>query len=181
MTKEKTDLFEHISLNSKKEDYNFVSLQDVNRTHSEFMPYTTAGDIDSLQDSRDKANLLEQEAYEKGFAQGEKDGFELGEKKAVKIVEKIENILVEMTRLREAILRHHEKDILKGKNKGLLQLLQITVGGQSRQSRQNSRRQGNRKNPHRELNYPVGIINSRYPSGPHDNRQRSAKSINEHR
>jgi len=112
MTKEKTDLFEHISLKSQREDKSFVSLQDVNQTKPEFMPYTTAGDIDSLPDPRERANLLEQEAYEKGFAQGEKDGFELGEKKAIKIVEKIENILVEMTNLREAILKHHEKDIL---------------------------------------------------------------------
>ncbi len=112
MTKEKTDLFEHLSLNSKKENYNFISLQDANPTQSEFMPYSTAGDMDSLPDSLNKANLLEQEAYEKGFAQGEKDGFELGEKKAGKIVEKMESILVEMTHLRETILKHHEKDIL---------------------------------------------------------------------
>jgi len=112
MTNEKTDLFEPISLNSKSEDHNFVSLHDVNQTKAEFMPYTTAGDLDSRTDPQDRANLLEQEAYEKGFAQGEKDGFELGEKKAIKIVEKIENILGEMTHLREAILKHHEKDIL---------------------------------------------------------------------
>lgn len=112
MIKEKTDLFEPIALNSKREDPNFVSLKDVNPTQTEFMPYATAGDIDSIPDSRERANLLEQEAYEKGFAQGEKDGFELGEKKAIKIVEKIENILVEMTALRESILKHHEKDIL---------------------------------------------------------------------
>jgi flagellar assembly protein FliH len=116
MTKEKTALFEQIALDSKRENHNFVSLHDVNQTKSEFMPYTTAGDIqDSIPgppDSPERTNLIEQEAYEKGFAQGEKDGFELGEKKAVKIVEKIENILVEMTHLREAILKHHEKDIL---------------------------------------------------------------------
>ena len=110
--KKPRDEFEHMALNSKREDHNFVSLHDVNQTKSEFMPYTTAGDVDSMPDPRERANLLEQEAYEKGFAQGEKDGFELGEKKAIKIVEKIENILVEMTDLREAILKHHEKDIL---------------------------------------------------------------------
>lgn len=112
MSKNKTELFEPFSSNSNTADNAFVSLQDVNQTASEFIPFATAADPDLNQNLQDKADLLEQEAYEKGFEQGEKDGFELGEKKAAKTVERIESILSELTTLREDILKHYEKDIL---------------------------------------------------------------------
>jgi len=55
---------------------------------------------------------LEQEAYDKGFAQGERDGFELGEQKGCKVIESIEALLDEMSRSRSDIIRQHEKEIL---------------------------------------------------------------------
>ena len=65
-----------------------------------------------MQEALKKAAYIEQEAYEKGFAQGEKDGLELGEKRAAKIAENIENILIELKRLKEEIPRKYEKEIL---------------------------------------------------------------------
>lgn len=112
MSKNKSLLFEPMSSNSKIDDHSFVSLQEVNNTSSQFIPFTTPGDTDDEQLSEEDANLLEQQAYEKGFEQGEKDGFELGEKKAAKIVDKIESVLAELTSLREDILKYHEKNIL---------------------------------------------------------------------
>jgi flagellar assembly protein FliH len=56
---------------------------------------------------------LEREAYEKGFAQGEKDGLELGAAKAGKISAQIEKLLEEISRLRADLIKQYEKDILK--------------------------------------------------------------------
>ncbi|MBA3037677.1 MAG: hypothetical protein FP814_14435 [Desulfobacterium sp.] len=62
--------------------------------------------------AKEKAVLLEQEAYEKGFAQGEKDGLELGDAKAKKIIENIETLLGKIDFLRADILKFYEKEIL---------------------------------------------------------------------
>lgn len=70
------------------------------------------GTDDIMEKAREKAALLEREAYEKGFAQGEKDGLELGTLKALKIIENIENLLDEIVRLRTDIVKSYEKDIL---------------------------------------------------------------------
>ena len=56
---------------------------------------------------------IEEEAYEEGFVQGEKDGFELGEKKALKVIENIENLFNEITDLKNDILKQYEKEILE--------------------------------------------------------------------
>ena len=63
---------------------------------------------------RKKENIasIEQEAYEEGFIQGEKDGFELGEKRAVKVIENIEKLFNEITNLKYDILKQYEKEIL---------------------------------------------------------------------
>ncbi|RLB36138.1 MAG: hypothetical protein DRH11_00310 [Deltaproteobacteria bacterium] len=68
---------------------------------------------DLLQQAREQAAILEKEAYEKGFAQGEKDGLELGQKKAAKIVEDLENLLEQVSRSKKEMLRLHEKQILE--------------------------------------------------------------------
>ena len=66
-----------------------------------------------LDEARRKAEHLEQEGYEKGFSQGEKDGLELGKKRAAKLTENIERLLLEMSRSREELTRRHEKEILR--------------------------------------------------------------------
>ena len=70
------------------------------------------GSDDIMERTREKAAMLEREAYEKGFAQGEKDGLELGILKALKIVESIEKLLDEIGRLRTDIVKLYENDML---------------------------------------------------------------------
>jgi len=60
----------------------------------------------------EKTALTEKEAYDKGFAQGEKDGYELGETRARKITEKIEGVLDDMVNLKSGLVRQYEKDML---------------------------------------------------------------------
>lgn len=65
-----------------------------------------------LQEAKDKATLIEQQAYEKGFAQGEKDGREMGAKQLDSIVEHMERILKEIVDYKDGFARLHEKQIL---------------------------------------------------------------------
>lgn len=51
-----------------------------------------------------KIELIEREAYEKGFAMGEKVGLELGEQKASLLLERVENILKEITFIKKKII-----------------------------------------------------------------------------
>jgi flagellar assembly protein FliH len=63
--------------------------------------------------SPEKEAVLEREAYEKGFVQGERDGLELGRAKADKISGQIEKLLDGIAKLRTELVRHYEKDILE--------------------------------------------------------------------
>lgn len=65
-----------------------------------------------VRQAEEKAARIEQEAYAKGFAQGEKDGLELGRKKAEKIAENMERLLQELRGLKGALAKSHEKEIL---------------------------------------------------------------------
>jgi flagellar biosynthesis/type III secretory pathway protein FliH len=79
------------ALSGKRNKTDFIQLQTPDTEKEDFIPLEKGGDNpekrkeaeDILQEAREKAALLEQEAYEKGFAQGEKDGLELGDSKAV--------------------------------------------------------------------------------------------------
>jgi flagellar biosynthesis/type III secretory pathway protein FliH len=105
----------------KKGETPFVSLHEMGEEKkADFIPLDKNGEHhkkrkeaeDIIKEAQEKAALLEQDAYEKGFAQGEKDGFELGGKKATKVIENIENFLIELSHLKKEILRHYEKEIL---------------------------------------------------------------------
>jgi flagellar assembly protein FliH len=105
----------------KKGETPFVSLHEMGEEKkADFIPLDKNGEHhkkrkeaeDIIKEAQEKAALLEQDAYEKGFAQGEKDGFELGGKKATKAIENIENFLIELSHLKKEILRHYEKEIL---------------------------------------------------------------------
>jgi flagellar assembly protein FliH len=112
--------FEPYKLQKQERKNDFVSLDTGEGKRSNFVPLQTwknAGNKeketeDDLLGTQENIASIEQEAYEKGFAQGEKDGFELGEKKAVKIIENIENLFNEMTNLKHDILKQHEREIL---------------------------------------------------------------------
>lgn len=119
-TKLEMESFESPPLPKKKDKANFVSLQTGGGETANFIPLEESGDNykkrkeaeDILKQAQEKANLLEREAYENGFAQGEKDGIELGEKKVLKVIENIENFFIEMSQLKKEIIKQHEKGIL---------------------------------------------------------------------
>ena len=96
----------------------FVSLQRSSGAQSAFVPLLgnqgspVAAAENAAPSLEEKTAFTEKEAYDKGFAQGEKDGYELGETRARKIIEKIESLLDEMVRLKSGIVRHYEKDLL---------------------------------------------------------------------
>jgi flagellar assembly protein FliH len=54
------------------------------------------------------ADHIEREAYEKGYATGEKAGFEMGEEKAKVLIDKLEALLVEVATLRTRMVRQLE-------------------------------------------------------------------------
>lgn len=67
---------------------------------------------DLLREAREKAAAIEQEAYTKGFEQGEKDGFDYGRQRADTIVDQIEALLLEMGRLKHTLMEQGEKELL---------------------------------------------------------------------
>lgn len=58
-------------------------------------------------------DFIEREAYEKGYASGEKSGLEMGAEKAKVFLEKIETLLTELTSLRESIIREAEPQMIE--------------------------------------------------------------------
>ena len=113
--------FESPSLSRETDKPDFISLQAGGEKKPDFIPLEHSGDNykkrkeaeDIVKKAQEKGALLEREAYEKGFAQGEKDGLDLGEKKALKVVENIENFFTEMSNLRKEILKQYERQILE--------------------------------------------------------------------
>ena len=101
-------------------DYTFISLQEAEPKSTEFVPLEGYGESqnpekagkDVKSETGENVALIEQEAYQKGFIQGEKDGFELGEKKAIHVIGNIERLFDEISNLRQEILKQHEKEIL---------------------------------------------------------------------
>jgi flagellar assembly protein FliH len=115
------DSFEPLPLSEKEDKADFISLRIGEGGKGDFIPLEEGEDNykkrkkteDILKDAHQKAALLEREAYEKGFAQGEKDGLELGEKKAIKVIENIENLFIEIHHLKKEILKQYEKRTLE--------------------------------------------------------------------
>jgi len=119
-TKFEMDSLEAPSLPEKEKKSEFVSLQ-IEEEEADFIPFEQSEDSyrkrkqagDILEGAQRKAALVEREAYEKGFAQGEKDGLELGEKKAIKVIENIERLFLEINRLKKEMLNQYEKGTLE--------------------------------------------------------------------
>lgn len=57
-------------------------------------------------------DVLEREAYERGYSVGENAGFEMGLKKAEMLVEKFENLIQELSMLKEDYIRESDRKIL---------------------------------------------------------------------
>lgn len=65
-----------------------------------------------LKQAREKGLLIEKEAYEKGFSQGEKDGLELAQKRFEPILESFGQILKKMERLHLELYGECEKEMV---------------------------------------------------------------------
>lgn len=112
--------FEPYNTQEKGGKNRFFSLETGSEKKLEFIPLEALENVgnkerkaeEALKNTQEKTTNLEEEAYEKGFAQGEKDGFELGEKKAIKVLENIERLFNEINDLKYDILKRYEKEIL---------------------------------------------------------------------
>ncbi len=67
----------------------------------------------ALKEIREKSLLIEKEAYEKGFEQGEKDGRELGLKRLESATHQVKKVLLEIERQREEFHQTYENEILR--------------------------------------------------------------------
>lgn len=120
-TKFEMESFESSPLPRKMDNSEFVPLQGKGAKETEFIPLEEGGGIfekkkeaeDILKEAQERASLVEKEGYEKGFAQGEKDGLELGEKKATKVIENIENLLMEVSHKKKEMIKQYEREILE--------------------------------------------------------------------
>jgi len=112
--------FEPYKLQKQGRENNFVSLNTGEGERSNFVPLEAWENADSKKEEteddllgmQENISSIEQEAYEKSFAQGEKDGFEFGEKKAIKVAENIENLFNEMVSLKHDISKQYEREII---------------------------------------------------------------------
>jgi flagellar assembly protein FliH len=105
----------------KEEKEDFVTFRKEGKENPDFIPLEeprskrtirkSAEEI--LKEAENRTAFLEREAYEKGFAQGEKDGREMGERKIVKSIENIENLFIQFGNLKTEILKQFEKEILE--------------------------------------------------------------------
>jgi len=59
------------------------------------------------------ADRIEREAYEKGYATGEKAGFEMGEKKAKVLTDKLEALLADVATLRQRVVKEMEQQCVE--------------------------------------------------------------------
>lgn len=59
------------------------------------------------------ADHIEQDAYGKGFASGEKAGFEMGQQQAQILLDKVESLIGELTTFRQKIVRDVEQQCLE--------------------------------------------------------------------
>ncbi len=66
-----------------------------------------------VETAKSKAAAIESDAYEKGFAQGEKDGLEMGTKKNEKDLENIHGILKDLIDEKINIVKKYEEEILQ--------------------------------------------------------------------
>lgn len=112
--------FEPYALQKQKRENDFVSLDPGEGKRANFVPLAAWENNDAKKEKneddelgmQEKISGIEQEAYEKSFAQGEKDGFEFGEKKSIKIAENIENLFNEMVSLKHEVSKQYEREII---------------------------------------------------------------------
>ena len=65
-----------------------------------------------IRQAREKSVFIEHEAYEKGYAQGEKDGFEFGKEKLIIELQNFTRIMREINELKSSLYKKWEEEIL---------------------------------------------------------------------
>jgi flagellar assembly protein FliH len=78
-----------------------------------FLPGLKELEARALKEVRGRALLIEKEAYEKGFEQGEKDGRELGLKRLEVVIHQVKNVLLEIERQRKEFPQAYESEMLR--------------------------------------------------------------------
>ncbi len=66
-----------------------------------------------LKAAKEKALLLEQQAYEKGFAQGEKDGLDLGQKRLESVIQNAQCLVAQIESHREGLCETFEREMVQ--------------------------------------------------------------------
>jgi flagellar assembly protein FliH len=66
-----------------------------------------------LKQAKEKSVFIEKEAYEKGFAQGEKDGLELGQRRIQPVIHQLEAILLNIEAQRRDLYKAFEREMLQ--------------------------------------------------------------------
>jgi flagellar assembly protein FliH len=66
-----------------------------------------------FREAKERALAIEKEAYEKGFAQGEKDGIDLGLKRLETILQHFQKILEEIQNQKKILWAQHERDLVR--------------------------------------------------------------------
>lgn len=79
---------------------------------SSFLEHLKEAEDKVLKKARETALFIEKEAYEKGFAQGEKDGLELGQKRIDTVVQQMTTLLQELQNQRELFHQSCEREVL---------------------------------------------------------------------
>jgi flagellar assembly protein FliH len=67
----------------------------------------------ALQQAKERILVLEKEAYEKGFEQGEKNGLELGQKRIETMVHQLNNLLTEIEGQRVDLYKNYAKEMVR--------------------------------------------------------------------
>ena len=80
---------------------------------SSFHQYLKELEEKVLKQTREKSLFIEKEAYEKGFAQGEKDGLELGQRRIETMIHQFKEILLDIERQRKDLYKAFEKEMLQ--------------------------------------------------------------------
>ena len=86
------------------------------KTHFQFHPQVTRY-LEEIKDQvyqelKKKAEQIENEAYEKGFAQGERDGLESGQKRLEVVIRQVNALLGEMESQKRALFQRFEEDMV---------------------------------------------------------------------
>lgn len=79
------------------------------------MPELIEKDAEEMKTREERPPIeeIEREAYERGFEAGEKAGFAMGEEKARVVLDRINNLLVDLTTLRQRILNELQVQIIE--------------------------------------------------------------------